>query len=180
MKYASQIILLFILVLLFGVASCQNAPRSGQTLELANFTENKVQVTITLSSADNGQSILSAIFTPQNPSLHLYSKDIPKTGINGLGRPTLFELSKDSPLQVIGELIESASPQAPTTPPLELLTYPAGPVTLSLHVLLPNGNNWINDEVTVTYMACDEQGCRPPVQQKPIAITIPGKGFFQQ
>jgi len=56
-----------------------------------------------------------------------------------MGRPTLFELSKDSPLQVIGELIESVSPQAPTTPPLELLTYPAGPVTLSLHILLPMG-----------------------------------------
>jgi hypothetical protein len=44
---------------------------------------------------------------------------------------------------------------------------------------LPDGNNWVNDEVLVTYMACDGQGCRAPVQQKPIAIKIPGMGLFQ-
>ncbi len=169
------------LILVITSASCQPASvlEPGQTLELAIATENKVEVTITLERGNNDQFILSAIFTPQDSGLHLYSKDISKTGINGLGRPTLLELSKDSPMQAVSELMESASPQAPITPPFELLTYPAGAVTLSYQILLPNGNNWINDEVIVTYMACDEQGCRPPVQQKPITIKIPGKGLFQ-
>lgn len=180
MKHASQILLPFILVFLFGASSCQSTPHASQTFELAASTENRVQVIITLISAENGHSTLSATFIPQDPSLHLYSKEIPKTGINGLGRPTLLELSKDSPMQAVSELTESVSPQTPVTPPLELLTYPAGPVTLSLPVLLPDGSNWEDDEIFVTYMACDETGCRPPVQNKSIAIKIPGKGLFQQ
>ncbi len=168
-------------VLLFIVASisCQATPALGESLQLATSAQNNVEVSITLERGSNGQFVLSATFTPQTPSLHLYSKDIPKTGVDGLGRPTLLELSKDSPMQAVSELMESASPQTPITPPFELLTYPAGPITVSLPVLLPDGNNWSDDEVFVTYMACDEQGCRPPVQQKSIAIKIPGKDLFQ-
>ena len=178
MKYLLNIFIF--LVLIITSISCQAAPTLNKTIKLATSTEKNVKVTITLKRGNNDQSILSATFTPQESSLHLYSKDIPKMGINGLGRPTLLELSKDSTLLAVSELTESVSPQVPTTPPFELLTYPTGPVTLSLYILLPNGNTWIDDEVFVTYMACDEQACRPPVQQKPIAIKIPGKEFFQQ
>ena len=179
MKSASQIVLTFLLVLLFGATSCQNSQRKVQTLQLATFTENKVTVTITLSNVENDQATLSATFTPQNPSLHLYSKEIPRNGVEGLGRPTLLELPNSSVLKANGELVESVAPQPPLVDPKELLVYPAGPITLSLPVLLPNENKWINDVVLVTYMACDEQGCRAPVQQKPIIIKIPGKGLFQ-
>ena len=167
------------LILIVSSISCRATPALGDSLELATSTENNVEVTIMLERFNNDQFFLSATFTPQNPGLHLYSKDIPKTGVEGLGRPTLLELSEGSSLQALSELAESVAPQAPNTPPFELLTYPAGPVTLSLPVLLPDGNAWSDDEVIVTYMACDEQGCRPPVQQKPIAIKIPGKGLFQ-
>jgi hypothetical protein len=177
MKYTSKNILLVIVALLIGT-SCQGKPLASQTIQLATSAENKVQVGITLNSAENGQAILSATFTPENTGLHLYSKDTPKTGIDGLGRPTLLELSKNSSMLAIGELIESIPPLAPITPPLELLIYPAGPITLSLRVMLPKGNDWIDDEVIVTYMACDEQGCRPPVQQKSIPIKIPGQKLF--
>jgi hypothetical protein len=44
---------------------------------------------------------------------------------------------------------------------------------------LPEENSWVSEKVLVTYMACDGQGCRAPVQQKPIAIKIPGRGLFQ-
>jgi hypothetical protein len=179
MKPASQIVLIFMLIFLFGAASCQNSPRTVQTLRLATFTENKVTVTITLSNVENNQAILSATFTPQNPGLHLYSKEIPRNGVEGLGRPTLLELANSSVLKANGELVESVAPQPPLVDPKELLIYPAGPVTLSQPVLLPNENKWINDVVLITYMACDEQGCRAPVQQKPIIVKIPGKGLFQ-
>ena len=179
MKSASKIILPLILVLLLGTTSCQKAPGTAQTLRLATSTENKVTVTIALSHTENGQAILSATFTPQTPSLHLYSKEIPRNGVEGLGRPTLLELANNSTLKANGELIESVASQLPPFDPKELLVYPAGPVTLSQPVLLPEGNNWINDIVLVTYMACDEQGCRAPVQQKPIVIKIPGKQLFQ-
>ncbi|MBK8824819.1 MAG: hypothetical protein IPN58_20085 [Anaerolineales bacterium] len=178
MKHIYQIFSPLILILLLGT-SCQSTPHTAQKIELANVLENKVQVSITLEKDQSGQFILSATFTPQDPNLHFYSKDIPITGINGIGRPTLLELPKDSPMQIIGDLKESVSPQIPNTPPLELLTYPAGAITLSLPILLPGGNNWIEDEVIVSYMACDENGCRPPVQKKSIAINIPGNELFQ-
>ena len=151
----------------------------GQTLELANAAESKVDVTINLTRDENGQFILSATFTPEVLDMHLYSKEIPIDGVDGLGRPTLLELAEDSALKANGELIESVASQPPPFDPKELLIYPKGPVTLSQPVLLPEGNNWTNDLVLVTYMACDEQGCRAPVEQKPIIVKIPGRGLFQ-
>ena len=177
MKYLLNIFIFLVLIL--TSISCQAAPASSGPLQLATSIQNNVEVVITLERGDSNQDILSATFIPQSPSLHLYSKDIPKIGVDGLGRPTLLELSKDSPMQAVSELTESSSPEIPTVPPLELLTYPAGPITLSLPVILPDGNTWSDDEVFVTYMACDETGCRPPVQNKSIAIKIPGRGLFQ-
>jgi hypothetical protein len=179
MKCISQTILVFIL---FFITSCKPAPvlEPGQTLELATSAENKVEVTIALTRSEDGQFILSATFTPQLLGAHLYSKEIPRNGVDGLGRPTLLELAEGSVLKANGELSESTvSAQSSSIDPEGLQLYPAGPVTLSMPVLLPNGNNWLNDEVLVTYMVCDGQGCRAPVQQKPIAIKIPGNGLFQ-
>jgi hypothetical protein len=180
MKYISQ---LFMTFTLFIVTSCQPAPKlePGQTLNLATSAENKVEVTISLTRDLSGQFILSATFTPELLSLHLYSKEIPRNGVEGLGRPTLLELAEDSVLKSNGELSENtvSSQSSSFDPEGLLLLYPAGPVTLSLPVLLPEGNNWINDRVLVTYMACDGQGCRAPVQLKPIAIRIPSLGLFQ-
>jgi len=180
MKHISKIILCALLFLL-GSTACQPVAvlEPGQMLQLAASTENYVEVSIALERRNNDQFYLSATFTPLNAGLHLYSKDIPKTGLDGLGRPTLLELGKESHMQAISELLESAAPQPPNTAPFDLLTYPAGPITLSLKIQLPDGNNWTDEEVIVTYMACDDTGCRPPIQQKSIPIKIPAKGIFQ-
>jgi hypothetical protein len=181
MKQISKIIILIFLLTLIGLTSCQPAAvlEPGQTLELAKSTENKVDVTINLTRNEDGQFILSAAFTPQLLNMHLYSKEIPINGVDGLGRPTLLELAEGSALKANGELTESVlSSQAPLDPN-GLLLYPAGPVTLSLPVLLPEGNNWVNEEVIVTYIACDDLGCRAPVEKKAIAVKIPGMGLFQ-
>jgi hypothetical protein len=178
MKYILKIILFFIL---FGAVSCRPVPilEPGQTLELATSVENKVEVTINLTRDESGQFILSATFTPQILGLHLYSKEIPRNGVDGLGRPTLLELAEGSALKANGELIESVVSSQATLGLNGLLLYPAGPVTLGLPVLLPDGNSWVNDEVIVTYMACDDRGCRAPVEKKTIAVKIPGVGLSQ-
>jgi hypothetical protein len=178
MKYAFQIILV---VILLGTASCQPASmlESGQTLVLAKSTGNKVEVTIALTHSEGGEFTLSATFTPQLASLHLYSREIPRNGIEGVGRPTLLELAEGSSIKPNGAITESVAASQPPLDPTGLLIYPAGPVTLSLPILLPDGNNWINEEVIVTYMACDERGCRAPVEQKSIAIKIPTTGLFE-
>jgi hypothetical protein len=181
MKRLSQIIIPFFLLALIGLTSCQPAVvlQPGQTLQLATSAENKVEVSIALTRDESGQFILSATFTPQALGMHLYSKEIPKDGVDGLGRPTLMELAEGSTLKANGELIESVVSSQASLDSNGLLLYPAGPVTLSLPVLLPEGNDWVNDKVIVTYMACDDLGCRAPVQQKPISIKIPSMGLFQ-
>jgi hypothetical protein len=182
MKRISQIIIPFFLLALIGLTSCQPAAvlEPGQTLQLATSAENKVEVSIALTRDEDGQFILSATFTPQLLNMHLYSKEIPRNGVEGVGRPTLLELAEGSGLKANGTVIESiTSSQSSSFDPEDLLLYPAGPVTLSLPVLLPEGNDWVNDKVIVTYMACDDLGCRAPVQQKPISIKIPSMGLFQ-
>jgi len=145
-------------------------------IQLAIATENYVEVRILLEQKSNDQFFLSATFTPLNSSLHLYSKEIPRKGVEGLGRPALLELAQGSLIKAQGELIESVSSQTPLSGPQELLIYPAGAITLSLPILLPEGKGWFSEQVIVTYMACNNEGCRPPVEGKVIEIKIPGSG----
>jgi hypothetical protein len=91
------------LFMLFSV-SCA----STDSIPLASFTENSVAVSIWLEPGDNGSYQLSARFTPP-AGFHLYSKDIPRTGVDGLGRPTLLELPGNAKMQATGQLTESVA-----------------------------------------------------------------------
>ncbi|MEW6405702.1 MAG: hypothetical protein AB1649_28255, partial [Chloroflexota bacterium] len=123
---------------------------------------------------------LDAKFIPLETGLHLYSKDIPRTGVEGLGRPTLLELPETSKLAVLGDLIENVPAEIPDFEPKDLLVYPVGEVTLSIPVALPPGTGWTDETVSVTYMACSDKGCKPPVMGKAIQIRVPNSetGFF--
>ena len=157
------------------LVSCQllSTGTKSSSIPLTGFTENDVTVEIRLELHSDKGSFLSATFTPPD-GYHLYSKDTPLDGINGLGRPTLLEVSADSPLEVQGKLIESVEAQIPDFEPRELLVYPAGPVTLSLEVKLPPGIESLDDSISVTYMACSDHVCKPPVVGKIVPIRIPG------
>ena len=97
-------VLLLTTLLLASSVSC--APAPSQSVALASFIENYVEVSIYLEDDSAGNYFLSATFTPPD-GYHLYSKDIPLMGANGLGRPTLLELTSDSRMKAIGELVES-------------------------------------------------------------------------
>ena len=168
-------VLLFTVLLSVTSTSC--APALNEPIALASFTENYVEVSILLERNLAGNYLLSARFTPPE-GYHLYSKDIPLTGANGLGRPTLLELTPDSQLKATGQLVESVRAQKPDFEPKELLVYPTGPVTVSLPVALPSGDSWINDEIKITYMTCSAVQCKPPVEGKIISIRIPGTDVF--
>jgi hypothetical protein len=139
---------------------------------LASFTENGVEVEIRLERDAQGKDILAATFTAINPGFHVYSKDIPREGIDGLGRPTLLELPAGSKMQAAGSLQESVAPldEPIQTDSPELLVYPDGPVTLSLAVKLPQEAGNITDSVSVTYMACSLMGCKKPIEGKIIPV----------
>src|ERR671912_688386 len=86
--------------LFFGVyVSC--TPAAEEPISLASFTENYVEVSIVLEQNTSGNYLLSATFTPPE-GYHLYSKDIPITGIDGLGRPTRLALTSNSLMRSVG------------------------------------------------------------------------------
>ena len=168
------------LLLLFTTSACHPTSQNQVVfpLPLASVTENNVTVSIQLIKTDEGGYLIAATFAPIEVA-HLYSKDLPMTGIDGVGRPTLLELPLESQITPVGELIESFSAQEPETEPKALRVYPVGAVTLSLPIQLPSGSNWVEESVRVTYMACTESGCKPPVMGKLIAIQIPGENLVQ-
>jgi hypothetical protein len=154
-----------------ALTSCTSTKNSS--IPLASFTENDVDVSISLARTLDGEYHLSATFTPPE-GYHLYSKDIPVNGVDGLGRPTLIELTAGSQVKAADALQESVKPQPPGFEPKELLVYPLGTVTLDLPIKLPAGDQWVQDELSVTYMACSASQCKPPVVGKIIPVRIPG------
>jgi hypothetical protein len=170
----TRIISCLLLFILFPVAcTSSSAGRYRESISLATFTESDVEVSVHLDSNSSGEHFLSATFTPLD-GYHMYSKDIPIIGVDGLGRPTLIELTAESQMKSVGGLIESVRAEVPDFEPKELLVYPPGAVTLSLHVELPPGNEWVEDVVKVTYMSCNENGCKAPVVGKLVSVRIPG------
>lgn len=172
--------LLIGLLVLLTSFSCLPASKTQVSfpLTLARETENSVTVSIQLIKNNEGGYLLAATFIPLEQA-HLYSKDLPITGLDGVGRPTLLELPSESQIKSVGELIESVPSQEPAVEPKALRVYPVGAVTLSLPVDLPSGANWVEEFVRVTYMACTESGCKPPVMGKLISIQIPGENLIQ-
>jgi hypothetical protein len=169
--------LLVLTTLALLISSCNTQPdfSPGTSTLLAGFSKNGVSVTIHLERDTTGNFFLAATFTPIE-GYHLYSKDIPRKGIEGVGRPTLLELTSDSKLQANGNLLESVAAQTLPSKPQDTRIYPAGPVTLKLPVLLPDSEELIDDNVSITYMACSSI-CKAPVQGEIIKIKIPGNKY---
>lgn len=169
-SWLRRVHLLGCLILLVGLCTAcqQDAP---QPLELASLTQNGVQVSLLLVYDDQGQALLEATFTPEDADAHLYSKDLPLDGLDGLGRPTRLDLPAESTLQPRGDLQESAVAESlvvmPELPALPV--YPAGPVTLRLPVTLPPGGAE-SAQVLITYMACTPRGCNKPVVNQAVDL----------
>jgi hypothetical protein len=168
---------LLLVAMLFLLSACADQGNISLPLSLAAFSQNDVEVTVQLERDPRGGYLLSATFTP-SVGLHMYSKDIPITGVDGLGRPTLLELTADGQMKAAGELLESIPAEVPDFEPKELLVYPPGGVTLSLPVELPEGNDWVDDMVKITYMSCSDTGCKPPVIGKLVQVRVPGEGLL--
>ncbi len=167
------------LIISLAVTSCVAADSPSEfPIALATFTENDVDVSIQLERNDEGNYFLSAEFSPP-AGYYLYSKDIPLTGVDGLGRPTLLTLTPASQLKTAGGLVESVKAKEPEFEPKGLLVYPSGAVTLSLPVELPAGSDWVDETVKVTFMTCNNQGCKPPVMGKLVSIRVPGADTFK-
>ena len=142
---------------------------------LSEVEDSGVKVTFFLAEGENGKHWLRATFSPLEIGYHVYSKDLPKDGIDGIGRPTLLELSENSAITDIGELTADkkihnlASPLNADGFPV----YPDGPVTLSLpFTMKPDTNGTIDLMAKITYMACTKTSCNPPVEGKAVKLSL--------
>jgi len=136
--------------------------------KLTEVTENFVKVAVSLEADSAGQPVIRATFTPTQEGLHLYGKDMPEAGVNGLGRPTR--------LDVLGGAIKPAGPVFSYLSPHDLdglPIYPEGPVTLRQPVEIMGGSN-LTAQIELTYMACRTRGeCKIPVQRKRVEFKLP-------
>ncbi len=103
---------------------------------------------------------------------HLYDTDLPLNGLAGVGRPTRVELVENALLAVAGKVHVHETLIAEAT---DLKSYPAGPVHISMPLQLLAGDAPDEIDVTLllTYMACGDTFCCPPVTQKEVQVRIP-------
>ncbi len=153
------------------------AAKTSSAISLASFEESAAKVSISVEYDDKHQPTLVATFAPIQKGYHLYSKDLPKKGIEGIGRPTLIELAANSQIKARGVLTDNAPTLKEVIPEAKepLLIYPNGPVTLRLPISLPKASSHkLNETVLVSYMTCSPKGqCTAPVTAKVVAITLP-------
>ncbi|MFD3165088.1 hypothetical protein [Herpetosiphon sp. NSE202] len=164
--------------LIFLLASCgpeiatPQAPY--QVLEVLETVDSQyAQVELRLERDSANQIILAATYQPKEPHLHLYSKDLPRNGVDGMGRPTLLELPQAGQLRSVGPIIADAiaapDPTLQTAKPL--LIYPAGPVTLRMPVELDAQQP--NQQILLSFMLCSSKGyCTSAVEQLPVTIQL--------
>ena len=142
---------------------------------LSTFEESGVKVTFSLEAGEGGRRWIRATFAPLEKGLHVYSKDLPAEGIDGIGRPTLLALTPHPSVTEVGELSADkevhnlASPLNADGFPV----YPDGPVTLTLpFTLKADANGSLEATVRVTYMACTKTFSNPPVENKDVKVVL--------
>ena len=142
---------------------------------ISEAEESGVRVTFTLSKGEGGKRWLQANFAPTEEGYHVYSKDLPADGIDGIGRPTLLELSKHETISDVGKLTANkkvhnlASPLNADGFPV----YPDGPVTLTLPFTIEtDSNGTVEVTAKVTYMACTKTSCKAPVEGKEVKLIL--------
>ncbi len=141
------------------------------------FTQNGVTVEVHLEGDEQQGLVLVATYTPLQHGYHLYSKDLPRTGINGVGRPTLLEISPsdNGALSAAGDLAESVAAEPEIIEGFDepFMVYPEGPVTLRLPVSRPPGiAPGATTALAFTYMACSGGNCLAPVVGKIVSVDL--------
>src|SRR5207245_1471032 len=101
---------------------------------LTRFAEHDVSVEIALERSRSGTTWIVGTYTPSRATLHLYGKDLPKSGIHGVARPTLLELVSSASIRPAGPLVADQPTIELQVAALGLTfpVYPEGAVTLRL------------------------------------------------
>ncbi|MET9571348.1 hypothetical protein ACFYNW_20135 [Streptomyces virginiae] len=138
------------------------------------FSENGVTVTLSVADWKASEGTLTAVFTPEAKGFHLYSTELPATGIEGVGRPTAVGVT--GVLKAEGSLKAAAEVRSISVPGVDapVPVYPDGPVTTTLPVRA-DGNG--DATVLVGYASCSTRdGCTIPVSDRPVRLRVTGDG----
>lgn len=145
--------------------------------QLAHFPADsirsgKVALTLYLANRSGPEATLQVRFEPVGAGAqHLYSMDLPKGGVDGVGRPTLIETTARSLFRLLGSPTADKALMKRDTP---LPYFEAGPVLLRVPIQLPRGNGAVvTTELQVTYMSCTETACNRPVTDRVLKIHLP-------
>ncbi|MEU9305257.1 hypothetical protein [Streptomyces sp. NPDC048269] len=163
------------LLSLAALAACAEQPaKGGGAAPTTRFSENGVTVTLSVSDWHAPKGTLTAVFTPEEKGFHLYSTDLPPTGIEGVGRPTAMDVT--GALRADGKLTAAADVRTISVPGVDapVPVYPDGPVTTTLPIRADG-----NGEATVLlgYASCSAQeGCTIPVSDRPVHLRITDDG----
>ena len=144
----------------------------GEALSYGAVTEHfdegaQVKVEVSAAWVDDQWAVVRGVFTPADEGYHLYSKDLPREGLEGIGRPTLIEAGKavkrsgGLTANVDTKIIKSFGKNYPV--------YPDGPVTL-YRLLIPEDDRF---SVKLTYMACSAKYCNQPVVGAKVSVKMP-------
>ena len=177
----------FLVVALTAAWGCSSRPTVSydvapyESLEYSapvDYHNDLGRVSVALSSAWVGQDalVIRGIFEPKDRGYHLYSPTIPKTGIDGLGRPTLIEIPPGTELLPAGPLAIDQKPFTKDFPELNATfeILPSGRVTLYLPLNFTKMDAR-NDpfDVQLTFMSCSDKRCNPPVEAAQVTLTPP-------
>uniref|UniRef100_A0AAU2K0S5 Thiol:disulfide interchange protein DsbD N-terminal domain-containing protein n=1 Tax=Streptomyces sp. NBC_00049 TaxID=2903617 RepID=A0AAU2K0S5_9ACTN len=158
-----------------ALAACGGQPaESAAAPPTTSFTENGVTVTLSVSDWHAAKGTLTATFTPEEKGFHLYSTDLPPTGIEGVGRPTAVDVG--GVLKTDGKLTAGAEVRTISVPGVDapVPVYPDGPVTTTLPVRA-DGNG--DATVLLGYASCStEEGCTIPVSDRPVRLRVTEDG----
>src|SRR5947207_8083800 len=141
---------------------------------MTSFGEHDFSDEITAERSRASRTWVVGTYTPSRATLHLYGKDLPRSGIHGVARPTLLELVSSASIRPAGPLVAD-QPTIELQVAAMLLTftvYPEGAVTLRLPVTL-TAKDSATAVLSVTYMACSDRSCLAPVIEQRIAVRIP-------
>lgn len=141
--------------------------------DLGGFTERGVRVNVSLQENSSRRTWLTATFTPLANETHLYGKDLPSQGVNGLGRPTRLAIVSGSGVTATGDVIADRIVRDDRLEELKttLQIYPPGAVSLHLPVRVETGRP-SRAELSISYMACGMNGCLPPVTDKRFVVSF--------
>ncbi|THA46108.1 hypothetical protein [Streptomyces sp. A1136] len=127
-----------------------------------------------MSAWHGASGTLTAVFTPEREGFHLYSTDLPPTGVEGVGRPTSVTVS--GALKAAGRLTTAAQVRSIAVPGVDapVPVYPDGSVTTTLPV---HADGEGVASVSLGYASCSvSEGCTIPVSDRPVGLRVTGDG----